>query len=159
MTGRSVEYDGIVRVLGIDLGEKRVGLAMSDHSRTLATPLKTLQVGGDVVAIVDALRREIAELSGQEDGLALIVIGWPRHLDGTEHARAAWTRSVAKRLADAVDLPVLFQDERLTSHEADERLAVRERNWRRRKQKLDAAAAAIMLQDFLDARKNSEAEP
>lgn len=149
----------IVRVLGVDLGPKRVGLAISDRSRTLATPLKTLHVSGDIDAIVEALRREILDLSGDEDGLASIVIGLPKRLDGTEHDRAAWTRSVAQRLSAAVNLSIVFQDERLTSREAEERLAVRERDWRQRKHRLDAAAAAIMLQDFLDARKNSEAEP
>lgn len=142
-----------MRVLGIDLGHKRVGLAMSDRSRTLATPLKTLQVSGDIGAIVETLRREICELSRDEDGLDTIVIGLPRRLDGTEHDRAAWTRSVAERLSAAINLPVLFQDERLTSREAEERLAVQERDWRQRKHKLDAAAAAIVLQDFLDERQ------
>jgi putative Holliday junction resolvase len=142
-----------VRVLGIDLGHKRVGLAMSDRSRTLATPLKALQVRGDIAAIVETLRREIVELSRDEDGLDQVVVGLPKRLDGTEHDRAAWTRAVAERLSAAVDLPILFQDERLTSREAEARLAVRERDWRQRKQKLDAAAAAIVLQDFLDEQK------
>ena len=65
-------------------------------------------------------------------------------------------RAFANALVKRLGVPVHLQDERLTSHEAEQRLAVREKDWRRRKSKLDAAAAAIILQDFLDTRKASD---
>ncbi|MBI4476498.1 MAG: Holliday junction resolvase RuvX [Acidobacteria bacterium] len=144
-----------MRVLAIDLGLKRVGLAVSDSTRTLATPLKVVQGSGDIAEIVEILRREILDLAEEEDGVQTVVIGLPGRLDGTEHERAPWTRAVAAALAAAVDLPIVLQDERLSSREAEERLSIRERDWRRRKAKLDAAAAAIVLQDYLDEQKRN----
>jgi putative Holliday junction resolvase len=138
-----------VRVLGIDLGRKRVGLAISDVSGLLARPLTTLTVKD----AADALRqviREIERIAGEEDGLAEIVVGMPTRLDGSAHAGTADARSFIEALQRQTPLPVGRQDERLTSREAESRLAHRQRDWRKRKAGLDAAAAAIILQDFLD---------
>jgi putative holliday junction resolvase len=137
------------RVLGIDVGGRRVGLAISDPSRTLARPLLTLTVEGpaDAVARVAA---EIARLARAEDGLATIVVGAPSRLDGTPNAQTAAVDAFVAALRARTNLPIVREDERLTSREAESRLAVNERNWRRRKARLDAAAAAIILQDYLD---------
>lgn len=139
-----------MRVLGIDLGERRVGLALSDPSGTLARPWRVLQVDGLGKEIVDRLTDEIDRLTREEDGLELIVIGLPRRLDGSPNEQTARVRAAADALAARTSVPMAFQDERLTSREAESRLAVRERDWRKRKSRLDAAAAAIILQDFLD---------
>lgn len=138
-----------MRALGIDVGKRRIGLAISDPSRTLARPLTTLTVADTH----DALRRvvgEIARLSQEEDGLAEIVIGMPAHLDGRPSEQTSYVAAFIDALAGRTDLPIARQDERLTSREAESRLAVRERDWQRRKARLDAAAAAIILQDYLD---------
>ncbi len=137
------------RVLGIDVGGRRVGLAISDPSRTLARPLSTLTVDGpdDAVARVAA---EIARLAGEEDGLATIVVGAPARLDGTPSAQTATVDAFVDALRARTTLPIMREDERLTSREAESRLAVRERDWRKRKALIDAAAAAIILQDYLD---------
>ncbi|MDQ3170883.1 MAG: Holliday junction resolvase RuvX, partial [Acidobacteriota bacterium] len=74
---------------------------------------------------------------------------------GSDNDQTPLVRVFAAELARASSLPVILQDERLTSHEADERLARRERDWRKRKQQLDAAAAAIILQDYLDHRTDA----
>ena len=138
-----------MRVLGIDVGRRRVGLAISDPSGTLARPLTTLTV----TSAADTLGRvaaEVTRLSSEEDGLAAIVVGVPARLDGSPTNE---TRSVAEFMAvltARVSVPVVGGDERLTSREAESRLAIGERDWRRRKKKLDAAAAAIILQDYLD---------
>jgi putative Holliday junction resolvase len=140
-----------MRVLGIDYGARRVGLALSDATGTLASPWRqvdrppseadTLRV---LVAIVDTLREE-------EDGLEAVVVGWPRRLDGSPTHQTARVEAFSRALARQTGLRVVLQDERLSSHAADERLAERgERDWRARKRKLDAAAAAVILQDFLD---------
>jgi putative holliday junction resolvase len=81
------------------------------------------------------------------------VVGWPRRLDGSPTHQTVDIETFARALESRVPVPVVLQDERLSSHEADARLAVRERDWRRRKAKLDAAAAAIVLQDYLDHRR------
>jgi putative Holliday junction resolvase len=80
-----------------------------------------------------------------------IVIGLPRRLDGTANDMTPRVDVFAARLGARTALPVALQDERLTSREAESRLAVREKDWRVRKRRLDAAAAAIILQDYLDA--------
>ena len=140
-----------MRVLGVDVGERRIGLAISDRSRTLARPLATLTVSGASEA-VQRVADTIAELSTEDDGLTTVVVGMPARLDGsptTETARvAAFVEALKARTSASLTFAV--EDERLTSREAESRLAVRERDWRRRKEKLDAAAAAIILQDYLD---------
>lgn len=139
-----------MRALGIDLGARRIGLAISDVSGTLARPLTTLTVdGGDSIDIV---AREIARLAGEDDGLSVIVVGMPARLDGTTSEAGARASAFIEALRRRTAIPVVSEDERLTSHEAQARLATRERDWRKRKLKLDAAAAAVFLQDFLDRR-------
>lgn len=141
----------LVRVLGIDFGARRIGLALSDASGTLASPLRTLTVaapGTDRVALVLGA---LAELDA-DDPVERLVIGLPRRLDGSDNEQTAAVRAFAARLGERSGLPVVLQDERLTSREAESRLALRDRDWRRRKSRLDAAAAAIILQEWLDTQ-------
>ena len=101
----------------------------------------------------DALDRAVAEvtrLAAEEDGLASLVVGLPRHLDGSPSDLTPRVQAFAAALGTRTALPVILQDERLTSREAESRLALREKDWRARKRRLDAAAAAIILQDYLD---------
>lgn len=139
-----------MRILGIDYGERRIGLALSDPTATLARPLRTIELQGPPANRAAALAEAIAALAADTDGLAGVVVGLPRSLDGQPHGQTARVETFVHELRRAVDLPVVLQDERLSSVEADERLAVRERSWRRRKARLDAAAAAVILQDYLD---------
>ncbi len=141
-----------VRALGIDYGLRRIGLALSDASGTLASPLTVLMRPKGERETLRLVSAEVARLAAEDDGLATVVVGWPRRLDGTPNEQTPIVEAFARALGNAVALPVVLQDERLTSHEADERLATGERDWKKRKAKLDAAAAAILLQDFLDAR-------
>jgi putative Holliday junction resolvase len=141
-----------MRILGVDVGQRRVGLAISDPSGTLARPLATLQV----MSADDAVRQVAAEmirLGSEEDGLAAVVVGMPSHLDGTASRETPLVTAFIDSLKARTSLPVTEEDERLTSHEADRRLALRERDWRKRKKQLDSAAAAIILQDYLDRLK------
>lgn len=141
-----------VRALGIDYGLRRIGLALSDASGILASPLAVLQRPASERATLRIVSAEVQRLAAEDDGLATVVVGWPRRLDGTPNDQTPRVEAFARALGAAVAVPVVLQDERLTSHEADERLAVGERDWKKRKQKLDAAAAAIVLQDYLDRR-------
>ena len=140
-------------MLGIDYGARRIGLALSDATGTLASPWRLIQRPAserDTVAIIE---REITQLIENEDGLQAVVVGWPRRLDGSATHLTPIVEAFARALEQRVAVPVILQDERLSSHEAESRLAARERDWRRRKAKLDAASAAIVLQDYLDHRR------
>jgi len=141
-----------VRIVGLDVGEKRIGVAVSDVSGTLARPLVVLRSAGLEADAVQVTAAEIARLAGEEDGVGSIVIGLPRRLDGTPTDMTSRVEHFARQLGAKTQIPVALQDERLSSREAESRLALREKDWRVRKQRLDAAAAAIILQDYLDGR-------
>ena len=142
-----------MRILGVDYGERRIGLAVSDPTGTLARPLRTLRPAGPLPARAAAVAAEARALARAADGLSAVVVGLPRSLDGSPHEQTARARAFANLLRGSVGVPVALQDERLTSVEAEARLAARERSWRRRAARLDAAAAAVILQDFLDERR------
>jgi putative Holliday junction resolvase len=137
-----------VRVLGIDMGRRRIGLAISDPTATLARPLATLTIEGK--SAVDRVVTEVERLSEEADGLGAVVVGMPARLDGSATDQTAEVAAFVTQLRARITIPVHEEDERLTSREAESRLARRERDWRKRKAQLDAAAAAIILQDYLD---------
>jgi putative Holliday junction resolvase len=141
-----------VRIVGLDVGERRIGVAVSDVTRTLARPLGVLRPAGLDVDAVRLSADEIGRLAREEDGVASIVVGLPRRLDGTPNDMTRRVEQFARELEARTALPVTLQDERLSSREAESRLALREKDWRVRKQRLDAAAAAVILQDYLDSR-------
>jgi len=137
------------RVLGIDVDDRRVGLAISDASRTLARPLTTVKVT-DAADAVNRVAQTIAELAADEDGLDAIVVGLPARLDGSPTNATPRVQAFIDALRARTTVRIVTEGERLTSREAESRLALTERDWRKRKEKLDAAAAAIILQDYLD---------
>jgi putative Holliday junction resolvase len=141
-----------VRIVGLDIGERRIGVAISDLTGTLARPVGVLTRSRSDVEAVRLVADEIARLASEEDGVTSIVVGLPTRLDGTANDMTPRVQAFAEQLRAASGLPVVLQDERLSSREAESRLALREKDWRVRKKKLDAAAAAIILQDYLDSR-------
>ena len=141
-----------MRTVGLDIGERRIGVAVSDATGTLARPLGVLRPAGLDVDALDVVVREIARLAEEEDGVGGIVVGLPRRLDGRPTEMTPRVEQFARALGAMTSLPVTLQDERLSSREAESRLALRDKDWRSRKAKLDAAAAAIILQDYLDGR-------
>ena len=147
------DYTDPVRVLGIDYGARRIGLALSDATATLASPWRLLQRPSSELDTLRIMTNEIDVLAKDDDGLEAVVIGWPRRLDGSPTHQTALVEAFARALEATIALPVTLQDERLSSREAESRLAEREPDWRKRKAKLDATAAAIILQDYLDSRK------
>ena len=147
------------RALGVDVGARRIGLALSDASGALATPLRTLSARGAASAGAAAVANIAERLAGEEDGLAVVVLGWPLQLDGSAGEQTVRVEAFARALRRRLALPVRLQDERLSSREAESRLALREKDWRRRRQRLDAAAAAVILQEYLDARRATPREP
>ncbi len=143
-------YARRVRVVGIDLGERRIGLAVSDASGTLARPLKTIERGASDADAVERLYATIVDLAAEEE-VGSVVVGLPVRLDGSPSRQTQRINTMVTLLSNRLTVPVFTQDERLSSREAEERLSVREKDWRKRKAKLDAAAAAVILQDYLDA--------
>ena len=139
-------------MLGIDYGARRIGLALSDATATLASPWRLLQRPPSEPDTLRIVINEIDRLTKEDDGLDAVVVGWPRRLDGSPTHQTVIVETFARLLGTEIAVPVVLQDERLSSHEADGRLAARESDWRKRKAKLDAAAAAIILQDYLDGR-------
>jgi putative holliday junction resolvase len=134
------------------VGERRIGVAVSDVTGTLARPVGVVRTSGLDKDALERAAAEIARLAGEDDGLVALVIGLPRRLDGSANEMTSRVEAFAQTLGRRTSLPIVLQDERLTSLEAESRLAVREKDWRARKQRLDAAAAAIILQDYLDGR-------
>jgi putative holliday junction resolvase len=145
------------RIVALDVGEQRIGVAISDASATLARPLTVLHAPGLGRAALAAVIAELTGLAAEPDGVAALVVGLPRRLDGSPGSMTARVEQFAARLRRRVPWDIALQDERLSSHEAETRLAERTRDWRTRKARLDAAAAAVILQDYLDARRPNDA--
>jgi putative Holliday junction resolvase len=141
------------RVMALDLGDKRVGVALSDTTRTIARAHGVIR---------RASRAEdfgrFARLAAEQD-VRLIVVGLPITLAGNEGDRAAWTRDYAAEMAEAVALPVVFWDESLTTMQAEESLRAQGRRGKKLEADVDAVAAALILQAYLDSLRPSAYEP
>jgi putative Holliday junction resolvase len=134
-----------MRSLGIDFGERRVGVAVSDEAGRVATPLITLQRSSDRQIV-----RQIARLS-RDEGVGRLVVGEPCSLEGAPGEAARRARRFAEKLAEATGLPCVMVDEALTTTEARRRLRAAGVDPRRHPGRLDATAAQIILQELLDA--------
>lgn len=142
------------RVLGIDLGEKRIGLALSDDARRVATPLQVV-----ARSRADRAHREAITAVVEEWGVTALVVGLPVNLDGTEGAAARRARAEAERLGEATGLEVELYDERFTTLTAERHLMEQDLDATQRREVVDMVAAAVMLQSWLDARSSSESDP
>jgi putative Holliday junction resolvase len=137
-----------VRALGLDLGAKRIGVAVSDRSGTIATPLTVIQRAG---RRADDHRR-IAALVVEEEA-DVVVVGLPLSMDGSVGRAARDAVAEAEAIASVVGVPVRTHDERLTTVTADRVLIERNLRAPARRQVVDKVAAAVMLQGWLDARE------
>jgi putative Holliday junction resolvase len=137
-----------MRVLGLDIGRRRVGIAISDPTRTLARPHSTVTV--TEATLVDRVAAAIEALAREDDGIGQIVVGWPMRLNGEPNAQTALVGAFIAALRERTAVPIVTEGEQLSSREAESRLALNEKDWRKRKAQLDAAAAAVILQDYLD---------
>ncbi|MEK9706993.1 MAG: Holliday junction resolvase RuvX [Alphaproteobacteria bacterium] len=133
------------RLIGLDLGTKTIGLAVSDSAFTVASPLQTIR---RTKFTADA--KQLLEII-TEKNVGGIVLGLPRNMDGTEGPRAQSTRAFAQNMIGKTNLPIAFWDERLTSAEA-ERVLIDQADMtrKRRGEVIDKMAAAIILQNFMD---------
>ena len=132
------------RLLGIDLGTKTIGLALSDVTRMIASPLTTIR-RTKLKADLELLRQIVGEhkISG-------FVMGLPRNLDGTDGPRVQATRAFIRNLQQAIPLPVLLWDERLTTAAAERMLIDADQSRKRRAEVIDKLAATLILQNALD---------
>jgi putative Holliday junction resolvase len=136
-----------MRVLGVDPGSRRMGLAVSDEDGYIASPHATLE-GGEV----ERAARGVVEQARQL-GVERIVIGLPLELDGREGDAARRARQLAARVAELSKLDVTLWDERLSSRAAERALAASGMRGAERKRRVDRVAAALILQSYLDAQR------
>ena len=132
-----------MRTLGVDLGSVRVGVALSDPTGTLASPLAVLSRSAFVLDQLVAL--------AAEHEVGAVVVGLPRSLDGRERQAAKAARAEAGVLAERLPVPVHLQDERLSTVAAHAGLAAAGRTARQRRGSVDASAAAVLLQSWLES--------
>jgi len=134
-----------MRYLAIDYGNKRTGLAICDHSETIASPLAVIVSRKELLnRIIDIVKTENVDA---------IVLGLPLNMDDSAGPQAKLVRKFADQLKKHLDLPIHFQDERLSTFGAEQKLADFDFTRKKKKQRLDAIAAADILQTFLDAKK------
>lgn len=143
-----------MRALGVDPGSKRIGVAVSDLTGTIASPLLVVQRSRsprhDLAEIARIARAEEAEV---------IVVGLPINMDGSLGPAAKAATQFAERLATVAGVPVELHDERRTTVTADQAMMEAGLNAIERRQRVDKVAAAVMLQSWLDARRHRRGEP
>jgi putative Holliday junction resolvase len=144
------------RVLGIDTGERRVGLALSDELGLLASPLAIIRRDGGLATVME----QIAGITVRE-GVARVVVGLPLNEDGTIGRQARRAEVFANVARKALGVPVELWNEHLSTAEAETRVRELGRSARRPRERsmVDAYAAAVILQDYLDAQRRNRAEP
>ena len=134
-----------MRFLGLDVGDRRIGVAFGDADVRIATPVEVIVRGNfeqDVLRLGECVRRYAAEH---------LIVGLPRNMDGTHGDQANGVIAYAERVAPALNLPVTFWDERLSTVEATSRIQATGARGKKSRRKLDAIAATVILQDYLDS--------
>lgn len=137
-----------MRVLGIDYGDRRIGLAVGESELAIATGLATLERPSPTADLVEPLRRIC-----REQGIQRIVVGLPVNMDGTHGERARLSLAFAQRLRDALGLEVVTCDERLTTRQADRAMLEGDLSRAKRRARVDRLAAQLLLQGYLDAMR------
>lgn len=133
-----------MKAMGIDFGLARIGIALSDDTKFLASPFETYKRKGEEADVQHLI--EIIKTKNVDE----IVCGLPMNMAGVEQEIAAKTRQFMQKIQEQTELEINFVDERLSSLMAEEILKETEKDWKKRKEKLDAVAASIILQDYLD---------
>lgn len=136
-----------MRLIGLDVGEARIGVAASDQTGTLASARTVLQRRPEEAAL-RALRQIIEEEEAQA-----VIVGLPRSLSGELHSQAALVQAFAERLRSQISIPIYFWDERLSTVAAEREMRAAGTKRDRRRTMVDAVAAAIILQNYLDAHR------
>jgi len=135
------------RILGLDPGERRIGVAVADPTGTIASPDRYIdRTEVDVASAIRDLCREF--------DVSMVVIGLPLNLDGREGSSARSARDFGELVEEATGMDVVFQDERFTSKTAEDALISGGVRRKKRRETRDQVAAAVMLQNYLDRRRN-----
>ena len=142
-----MQYKG--KILGVDYGDTRTGIAVSDPTGTLASGILTVKEGG-----MRNTARRVAE-EARRCGAVAIVVGLPKNMDGSEGERAELVRIFASLLAEEISLDILFCDERMSTMEAYRFLSATETYGKKRKNVVDTLSAEIILQSWLDRQRNT----
>ena len=137
-----------MRILGIDYGDRRLGMAIGDTEINIATGLPTLERPSPAADVLEPLRRIC-----REQGVERIVVGLPVNMNGSLGERARLSQEFAQRLRDALGIEVETWDERLTTRQADRAMLEGDLSRKKRKERVDRLAAQIMLQSYLDAQR------
>ena len=133
-----------MRYLSIDYGKKRTGLAVCNAGETIASPFAALTGRANLVPeILEVIKREEIEA---------IVVGLPLNMDDSEGPQAKLVRNFAKTLQEQIEIPIHFHDERLSSFDAEKKLAGIDLTRKKKKKRIDAIAAAAILQSFLEEK-------
>lgn len=137
------------RALGLDYGEKRIGIALSDPLRVIAQPLGVLERKSDV--------KDLPALAAiaRENSVDVIVMGFPLNLDGSEGNSAAKVRRFSEKLGEVAGIRVVLVDERLSTLEASRTMKTAGLDWRQRRSVVDSVSAALVLQSYLDRNGRS----
>ncbi len=139
-----------MKIMAVDYGDARTGLAICDRTEFLASPLGVISEKN--------LKKTVEKVvcAAREQGAAMVVVGLPKNMDGSEGERAQKCRKVAQMLAEALpDIAVELWDERNTTKEAAQYMNATDTRGKKRKNTIDAAAASIILEGFLSRRKNA----
>ena len=140
-----------MRIMALDVGDRTIGVAISDALMLTAQSRPTLR-RKDPQSDIEHLRRLAVDNEVHQ-----IVVGQPLHMDGRESRQSQKIARFAEQLQQTVDLPIVFWDERLTSFEAEQHLEQLGLNWRQRREQVDKIAAMIILQNYLDSRPKQSA--
>jgi putative Holliday junction resolvase len=140
-----------MKVLALDIGSVRIGVATSDETELLASPYRVIQRRrGGARGAEEAILRAV-----DETGAGLVVVGLPVSFDGMLHAQAKSIQAFAERLRRRLGVPLVYADEALSTVRAEEKLRASGVRSDRIAARIDAAAAAVILQDYLDARRQA----
>ena len=138
-----------MRYLGLDLGTKTLGVAVSDKTGLIATSLTILRHDNDYEYLIEELKKII-----KEKGIETIVLGLPKNMNNTIGERGEMVLSFKEKLEESISLPVILEDERLTTKVAENILISADVSRKKRKKVIDKMAANVILQSYLDRRNN-----
>ena len=141
------------KMIGVDYGDVRTGIASSDLLGMMASAVGAIKPGGMKNTAVAVARK------AKEQNAVGIVVGLPKNMDGSEGPRADVVRAFVDLLRAETDLPIYFEDERMTTMEANRVLSATETFGKKRKEKVDARSAELILQSWLDRKRREESEP
>ncbi|MDD3392965.1 MAG: Holliday junction resolvase RuvX [Bacilli bacterium] len=138
-----------MRYLGLDLGTKTLGISISDHTKTIASTLKTVRFNNeDYISLIDVVGDIVKEYEIEK-----IVLGFPKNMNNTIGERALKTQEFQAMLIEHLNIECVLQDERLSTVEAHHYMIKADMSRKKRKQKVDSLAANIILQTYLDKKK------